>query len=202
MNMRCLGALSGLGLLVLCTGCATPHRRAEIPRGEWSGSGTFVLEKWSSGDEEGASPLVTQEHGSYPTQLEIGPATVAGQDAIRLEILSQRGEVKELDGDRTHLVVHLIPRNRIADGAIALYHLAEMGISFDESEPRMGTGPDGPTHASCMVVDGDLVLRIHYMEGFVDTFRFRGDRLYKDGVCFPEDGDGLIHWSEVLRRRR
>ena len=75
MNMRCLGALSGLGLLVLCTGCATPHRRAEIPRGEWSGSGTFVLEKWSSGDEEGASPLVTQEHGSYPTQLEIGPAT-------------------------------------------------------------------------------------------------------------------------------
>lgn len=202
MKTRYLSGLAGLGLIVLCAGCATPQRRAEIPLGEWSGSGTFVLEKWSSEDKEGESPPATLEYGTYPTHLKVGRTTVEGEGAIRLEILSQRGEVKELEGDRTHLVAHLVRQKSAADGAITLYRLAEMGLSFDESEPRVGTGPDGPTHASCMAVDGDLVLRIHYMEGFVDTFRFRGDRLYKDGVCFPEDGDGLIHWSELLRRKR
>ena len=140
------------------------------------------------------------DHGSYSTCLEIEPAP-GEENAIQLEILSERGEVEELEGDRTHLVLHLQRTDSIADGEITLYRLTRFGISFDEDAPSLDAGPEGLTHATCMVVDGELVLRIHYMEGFVDTFRFRGDRLCKDGSFFPDTTDGLVHWSERLRRQ-
>ena len=55
-----------------------------------------------------------------------------------------------------------------------------------------------------------IVLRIHYMPGFFDTFLFHDDLLYKQGALFIKEEQGtlfikeggafVMHWSEFLRR--
>jgi len=186
--------------LLATAGCATTPRRAEIPCGRWSGQGRFVLHRWEAGkSSEGAQDIV--QHGEYPTTLKIETAPADDQPGYRVEILSQRGQVKTLDGDRTHIVMRLRPTRDLADGAIVLYELAEFGISDGPEAPEPEQGPAGRSYATCMLADGQVVLRVHYLDGFSDTFRFRGDALYKDGAYFVSD-EGVIRWTEWLRRQR
>jgi len=107
-----------------------------------------------------------------------------------------------MGGDRTQLIAILEPTARNVDGGVTIYRLAELGFSFDESPPDLDEGPEGWAHASCTPIDGQLVLRIHYMETFADTFRFQGGVLYKEGSYLPDIDEGFIHWSERLRRKR
>lgn len=203
MNWRTLVTTGALLNLAVLAGCAPAFKRADIPLGEWKGTGTVVLDKWEAAEPGQPPPPPVIEHRRYPTSLKIARATLAQDDVIRIEILSSRGEMQELAGDRTHIVAQLKPLQTLADGKIRLYQLTRFAISTDETEPDEGDEPEGLAHASCMVVDDDeLVLRIHYRPTFVDTFRFQGRRLYKDGSFYGEASDGLIHWSEELERKR
>jgi hypothetical protein len=172
-----------------------------LPLGEWNGSGRYVFAASADQQEEEASELRTAA-GTYPTELKIERVPDGPADSRRVEILSKRGKIAELDGDRTHLTVVLEPVEHIADDRITVYRVTRQGLSLEAGPPDVSDGPAGPAHASCIVVDGDLVLQLHYLDGFVDTFRFRGDVLYKDGSYAPELEDGFIHWSERLRRQR
>ena len=192
---------ASVGVLLACVGCAAPYKRAAIPVGEWSGSGRFVFARAVSEDVAEGARLQTSE-GTYPTHLTIERVPDGHADGRRLEILSMRGEIEGLDGDRTHLIEVLEPVEQSADKRITIYRIAKGGLSLDAEPPDVSGGPEGPAHASCVVADGDLVLRIHHMDGFVDTFRFHGDVLYKDGSYSPEIEEGFIHWSERLRRER
>lgn len=186
-------------LYALCTGCATMHTRAEIPLGQWSGHGTCLLKEWPTGDHAATQPGLFK-HQDYTTSLTIQPAPDG--DAVRLEILTLRGKMPPLDGDRTHLIVDLQKRDTSDDGSIATYRVARFSLAFEMGNRALDEEPDTPpVTASCLALDGELILRIHYMEGFVDTFRFHGNRLYKDGTFFPKDGEGFVHWSEVLERQ-
>ena len=201
MTTRSWVGIASLGVLVVCVGCATPYKHAVLPLGEWNGSGHFVSATAASSEEEGEMGLKTFD-GNYPTSLKIEPAPGGHTDSRCLEILSQRGKQEGMEGDRTHLIAYLEPVDSGNNDRLTVYRLTKGGLSFDENPPDVDEGPEGPAHASCLVVDGDLVLRIHYMEGFVDTFRFHGDVLYKDGTYSPEIEEGFIHWSEQLRRQR
>jgi hypothetical protein len=200
MMTRFCGAMASLGVLALCVGCATPYKRAVLPVGEWNGSGRFVHARPAKEKATESEALQTSE-GTYPTHLKIEPAPGGHADSRRLDILSQRGKQEGMEGDRTHLIACLEPVYSTGDHRLTVYRLTKGGLSFDEKPPDVSKGPEGPAHASCLVFDGDLVLRIHYMEGFVDTFRFHGDVLYKDGSYSAEPAEGFIHWSERLRRQ-
>ena len=203
MTTRHHTGLASLGLLLLFTGCATVHKRVEIPLGQWSGQGMFVSAGESDKDSEDGGALSMLEHGYYPTRLTIDAAPEAGPGAVCIEILSERHGYESLEGDRTHLVAYLVPMINVADDAIALYYLDKIGLSFDEKKPELARDSDVRMRASCMLVDGNLVLRIHYRDDFVDIFRFRDNFVYKDGMYAPlskskDEKFGFIHWSEVL----
>ncbi|MFH1745440.1 MAG: hypothetical protein ABIG44_00180 [Planctomycetota bacterium] len=197
MNISNVTRVVMIGLLgLLVAGCATGYHEVVIPHGEWSGHGTCLLKQWPGENNDPPELFLFQ---SYETSLTIQPAPEEG--AIRLEVLTLRGEMPPLDGDRTHLVVDLTECDRAADDTAATYQVTNFGISMEDKPLDHHSDPKEPVSASCQVLDGELILRINYMEGFVDIFRFHGDRLYKDGSFFPEDGQGLVHWSEVLKRQ-
>jgi hypothetical protein len=201
MTTRICGAVASLGVLAVSVGCAMPCKCPVLPLGEWNGTGHFVSVTPASSAEKGKTELKAFD-GSYPTHLKIESAPGGDADSRCLDILSQRGRQEGMEGDRTHLIVYLEPVYGGDDDRVAVYRLTKGGLSFDQNPPDIDKGPEGPAHASCLVVDGDLVLQIHYMEGFVDTFRFHGDALYKDGSYSAGAGEGFIHWSERLRRQR
>ena len=201
MRVYICGSLAVLSFLLLCTGCATLPTRAEIPLGEWSGHGSFVIHKWSDDDKTAEASQGTLEHGEYPTRLTIEKTEINGENGVRIEILSERGESKALEGDRTHIVALLRPAESLANDTITLYHVVELGITTTEEPPQRDMGSERITAATCMLSAGDIVLRIHYMDEFADTLRFRGDVVFKDGSYFTSK-EGLIHWSERLQRRR
>ena len=91
----------------LLAGCATTRQPGGIPFGEWSGRGMFVYETWESGKE------AESIHRSYPTRLSIRPLSLDAEEGVELEIVSERGELPELEGDRTHLKVALVEAKRV-----------------------------------------------------------------------------------------
>lgn len=202
MTARGFGCSTGLGLIFLVAGCATPPQRVVIPTGEWSGRGAFIADTWTTPAGGGKPVGERQQYGRYPTQLKIGPAEGNLSGRVRIEIMSAHGLIENMDGDRTHLVAELEPRTPLPDAAFGVYRLTQFGVSFDEQPPDMEPGPEGPTHATCMVVDGSIVLTLRYLDGFTDTLWFRGDAVVKNGTWSSEKGDGFIHWTEVLRRLR
>jgi len=127
----------------------------------------------------------------------------SGREIIEMEIRSQRGALPDL-GEETHLKVALLKAKRVSDATV-LYRLVGMASNFDpgpDDELSLSFDDDAPPFgASCITRDGATVLQIHYMDNFVDTIRFQGDRVEKCGVYFDAD-EGLIHWCEYLRRRR
>jgi len=188
---------------LFCAGCAATGPRGEIPLGQWSGEGVFVYEEWEPGEEQGGAPGRHSIHRSYPTSLSIRPGVLEEREIIELEIRSQRGALPDL-GEETHLKVALLKAKRVSDATV-LYRLVGMASNFDpgpDDELLLSFDDDAPPFgASCITTDGATVLQIHYMDNFVDTIRFQGDRVEKCGVYFDADA-GLIHWCEHQRRRR
>lgn len=200
MSTRLAGRLIGFVLLSLVTGCATMPQRAELPLGEWSGRGVFIVDTWAATWTETQPESQKHQYGQYPTSLKIAHSENGRPGALRIEIVSQRGPIEQMEGDRTHVVAELEPGATLPDPKFALYRLAGFAIALDEKPPKTEKGPGGPTHATCMVVDNDVVFRIQYLDRFTDTLRFHGDVVYKDGTFYSEKLDGFIHWSEVLRK--
>ena len=190
----------GVMFLLSLGGCAAAPKRADIPLGRWSGPGTFIYVRYTPGAGTATAPTEVYRYGDYPTELTIAPSDSGPSGSLRIEILSMRGQVEKMQGDRTHIVLRLEPGVPLAGGRIRPYRLAEFGLSLNENEPTAERGPIGMTHATCMATGDELVLQIHYMADFVDTYRFSGNMVYKDGEYFPLNGDVLVHWSEALRR--
>lgn len=195
---KCIGCGTAV-MLLLCVGCAGVPRRAEIPIGTWSGEGTFVLEKWDAAETADAASGVLSQ-GKYKTHLTIEPTTLDGRDALRMEILSERGEVEGLDGDRTHIISILCETRSIENDTITFYRICQEGLSLDAEEPSMEYAPDEFTRATCLLRPGEVVLRIEYMDKLIDIYRFRGDTVLKDGTYGGVEAEGYVHWSERLRR--
>ena len=79
--------------------------------------------------------------------------------------------------------------------------MAEAGLSIKDEPPEMEEGPQGVAMATCNMVDGDIVLRLLYQDGWIDVLHFQGNRVYKNGAYFEFTG-GYIQWSELLHRQR
>jgi len=187
-------------LLTYALGCAAGSRTAEMPLGHWKGQGLFVLDRWGDDEEDAAEHVV--EYGSYKTSLTLEEATFEGRPAVRMEIVSLRGETKELDGDRTHLVAVLQKEESVLADTVALYRVAQFGLSLDEDEPSLEDAAENARLASGMQIGKEFLLRIHYQDNFVDLFQFTGNMLHKHGTFGGPQADGIVHWSETLRRQR
>jgi hypothetical protein len=187
------------GAVALCAGCASPGPRGEIPFGRWSGEGTFVYEHWKAEEGETEDKGPQSIHRDYTTTLSIQPTQLDGQDAVELEIHSDRGPLPGL-GDETHLKVALSEAKRVSD-SVVLYRV--VGSLFNpKPDEELHYHQDGPPFgATCTDRDGTTILQLQYEDNFVDTFRFRRDQVEKFGI-YGEKNEGFIHWSENLSRRK
>ena len=183
-------------LAIRVAGCAAPGPAGVIPFGEWSGRGSFVYEDWE--ENENTAPEDRSIQRSYSTSLSIRPGELEGREVVELEIISERGSLPEL-GEKTCLRAALVEAKRVSDSTV-LYRMVgsllnpnpDEKLEFDDDAPSLA--------ASCTTSGGVTVLQIHYMDNFIDTFRFAGRRVEKMGVYFNTDG-GLIHWWERLTKR-
>ena len=146
------------------------------PRRGVAGRGVFLVDSWRPRPRKSSRSRNGTNTGATPTQLKIERVADGPPVRFRIEIVSLHGPIEKMEGDRTHLVAELEPGASLPDPAITLYRLTALGVSFDQQAPKPDKCPKGPTHATGMLVDGDLVLRIQYAGGFMDTFRFHGDR--------------------------
>lgn len=185
----------------LSAGCSTTGRPGEIPLGQWSGSGTFVYERWKSNEGESGKDDHVSLTRDYSTTLTIKPGTLDGRDIIKMEILSKRGELDGLHiDDETHLIIALTEAKRISNSTV-LYHMCGSLFNPGADEKLRSDDDVPPVSASCTFTGGVTVLQLQYDKNFVDTFRFHGRRVEKTGVWFDPD-EGLIHWWEQLHARR
>ena len=183
---------------LLSAGCAVSELKVGIPVGEWQGQGFFVYDEWGSEEEATSQPSSpTSLSRTYPTRLTIRQVTSGGHDFIELDILSERGPLPEL-GEQTHLKVALARAKSVTDAA-TLYRVVDWDFNPAAHESLDLGKQDAPVAASCLRQGGTTVLTIRYDEDFNDTFRFRGNSLVKDGLLYGDNG--LIHWSETLKRR-
>ncbi|MCK6485581.1 MAG: hypothetical protein HUU22_01230 [Phycisphaerae bacterium] len=199
---RRLLAATALFAATAIAGCAAPARRGEIPCGLWAGKGAFVYETWkapaATQPGETGEPRPTSVHRKYDTTLSIRPVVLDGQDAIEIEIVSDRGPLPDL-GDRTHLKMALLHGKRISESTV-LYRLADWQFN-PEHDAVLNLRGDRPPRAAACTTRGDrTVLAIQYDENFVDIFRFQSNIVEKSGMFYSKD-DGFIHWTERLRRR-
>ena len=189
-----------VGALFMLAGCAATPRHAAIPLGKWHGEGTFASVGLPKGETAETGHAQLLEHGTYPTDLNITPATDLGDGAVRLEIVSLRSGYETLEGDRTHLIVFLAPVPAEGEGTVTPYRIVKSGMAFKDEEPSLDEGPENQLEAVCMLADGEPVLHVQYADQFIDNFRFRGNQVYKQGSFCPEKGEqGFIFWSEALR---
>lgn len=190
-----------VGLACLVGGCTSPERFGMIPLGKWEGHGVFVYENWQLDEETATQPAhLKSMKREYPTSLFIERITSDGQDFLVLEILSERGMIPGA-GERTFIRAALFETKSVANGA-TLYSIADWKFNPEPSNALALKRPDGnpQTNASCLRIGDVIVLHIQYLDHFADTLRFRNDGVVKDGIFYNKDG-GLIHWSELLKRR-
>ncbi len=184
-----------LAWLAFVGGCGHPNGEAEIPRGEWTGSGAFVYETWPT---EGADEPPVSLHNCYPTHLSIRDAVLGGERVVEIEIRSERGRIDKDLGELTHIIAALRREKTLSDSAVT-YRLVHWLFNPKEGEQLNPDAASPPASATCMAIDGDVVLQIHYSDEFSDTFRFRRRKVYKSG-SYVKLEEGLIHWAEILKR--
>lgn len=168
-----------------------------IPLGQWDGEGTFVYETWGSQEPATQPAEPSSLHRSYATHLTVRRVEAEGRRGVALDIRSERGALPDL-GDETHLTVALLEAKRASEAA-ALYDMPDWHFNPGPDETLDLDKQGTPFAASCIKSGETTILRIRYDDNFCDTFRFRGDVLDKDGLLHTDDG--LIHWSEKLKRR-
>lgn len=194
--------MSRRGLLVVIgvaavsvAGCVPGYKRAALPLGEWEGEGEIVF---YSTDTNPRQEVV----GTYPTRLSIVAAPEFGEGGVRMEIFSDRRNQAEIDGsDRTHLLAELERIEELEDGKIALYRVRGFGLSTDDEAEIQEPGEDERMLFVCQVHAGTLTLFAPYMQGFHDTFRWRGGWLEKSGIFTEEPAESLVTWNERLKKK-
>ncbi len=147
-------------------------------------------------DKDG-KPLRRTLQREYRTSLEIWPEETEGRDLIWIAIRSRRGPLPDLDNE-TRLLIALEPARRPERGAglyrvVAFAYNAAAGARPELQDMTAATG------CTCITRDDVTTLQIRYMDNYVDTFRFEGDRVEKSGVFGAKTG--LIHWVEELEER-
>lgn len=183
--------------LLLTTGCATTDSHCAIPTGAWRGEGWYVETGWT--EENSKVSLERFERHTYKTTLDIRPDPDEGDNAVRISVQSIVGAREDREGDRNYVVAVLERCKEAASGDAALYRVVHWGYSGTEKTPKLdlkATQAYGPVCAR----DGrDLVLFLPYDTGFVDIYRFAGDRVIKEG-SYATDAKAVIHWHEELKR--
>lgn len=191
---RCVWrAVFAAGALLWAAGCAQPTGPATVPTGKWEGRGWFAYEDWEHENDSDDPQSISRQ---YDTYLTIEPAELEGHEVIKVEIVSERGELPGV-GEQTHLI-YALERAKQIDEQHVLYRAA--GALFNPDPDDTLTYEEGgpPYAAGCYRQDNDLVLIIRYGEDWFDVFRFAGGRVLKTGA-FQND-DGLVHWIEALKR--
>ncbi|MBN1345280.1 MAG: hypothetical protein JXQ73_21485 [Phycisphaerae bacterium] len=225
-HVSCKLLAIGLVAATASTGCsqAEPPRfaAATIPLGKWQGRGTFLAYEGISENKDDPSPRQRYQDGVYETTLEIGKQTVVGQEAIVIEIRSERGRIFESDNSETRLKALLLPLKTTthANTAYALgmleYNPKEWA-DYRKNEAQIRAKSDLPS-ASCVQIGQQTCLQIHYLmpEGdsrwmFKDSLVFSRDDVLKTGSFAvtgveakngqkPEHKTTQAYWVERLRR--
>jgi hypothetical protein len=189
---------------VLAAGCVAPGPRGEIPLGEWTGRGEVIYESWEESDEDADDANVEGEeprsiHRCYATELRIQPGRLEGHEVVEMEIRSHSGPLPGMEKETRHLRLALLKARRVSDSTV-LYRLVDFQLDPDDDETFDFDDNAPPLAATCMVMHGATILQIDYLDNFVDTLRFQGNRVEKLGVYFDRE-NGLIHWAERLTRK-
>ncbi len=192
-------SILALALLVGVAGCRAPQL-AGIPLGHWSGAGRFVS---IPAAESATQPQ--PDARSYETTLDIRPGTGLAAGRLRFEIVSQRGAIEGLDGDRTHLVFELEPGSILDDGHVRLFRIPRAGVSVDEDPPTLEEDPKSAICATAVEAGGETSLHVIYRSGeWRDVFLFRGNRVTKVGTLESLENENIrrsVCWVEELTRR-
>lgn len=206
------------GLMLLSSfGCAATQQG--IPTGQWSGQGTYVdYEAIPQGKPSDLASSRSKD-GVYETSLKISQQQVHGHEALIFNICSKRGELFNVEGNKSHIEFTLVPLTTLAHGA-KLYACCdwaynptkERSVSKEEFDKRLQTAS-----ASCIQQDGATILQIYYITPsngeptcFFDTFLFEGNQVRKTGrlsgidkIKNKPDEEKLIrvYWTETLQKR-
>ncbi len=201
MNRTLPAALASLLALSAAAALAAPPSAGDLPTGSWAGEGVFTLHKWSKPESEDApaKPDAT-EQGKYPTSLTIVATELDGRPVIRLEILSERGQTKNLDGDRTHLVLVLARDESVKpQGGVTAYKVVQSGLTTDASPLKLNSNDEKFPVIWCIRSGGQTTLQIAYAHGWSDSIVFAGDTATKTGALTSDDG--AVAWTETLNKR-
>lgn len=201
-----------IGLAALCavaSGCSQRISDQGLPIGRWDGTGNYLAATWIPHPDDPAEvdTFSASSHNTYDTMLSIRPAPEYGDDSLRMEILSRRGEIRTaddgqalIDGDRTHLVMYLQPTMSIHDDeestqGVDFYEVVEAGASYDSSDVDISP-PDELMFVTCCRKGSTCIVQIQYDDRWSDQLIFHGKSLLKMGM-FSTD-QMLIHWMEKL----
>ncbi len=201
-------------LVSALAGCGAP---AEIPAGEWVGRGTYV-------DYEGVlpagggAPKERSRSRAYETTLKIARTRAFGREAITFDILSKRGRLLNVGDEETEIDGVLVKLRTLPSGA-ALYAGLDAGVLDSPgaaAEEPVALPPKTLARAVSFPTPDALVLQISYGDPakkdvagcWVDTFRFRSDRVIKTGAYLSGSESGgerkavEVWWFEELRPAR
>lgn len=206
MSTSKLSAALLLAAALSAAALAQETRPAALPTGEWHGEGAFTIHTWDKSDDEANRKPDVYEHGRYKTRLKIEATRIGDRDGYRLEILSERGKTKSLDGDRTHLVL-VLDRRRAYDGETGPieYAAVEKGLTLDASPLDVSKNEEHfPVvtwipHAESPTLHLTYDRQVPDVGGFFDVITFHGDTIRKSGVLALDDG--AVQWTEHLKRK-
>lgn len=171
-----------------------------IPTGKWSGEGVFTAHRWPKDAGTSTDSPHEYEAGRYKTHLTIEATKVDDQPAYRIEILSERGKHKLVDGDRTHMVLVLVQRKAYeGDGAPVEYACVESGLVTDASPLKTEKNSEIFPIITAVADKGGMTLHLTYGKDFVDVITFRGAEVVKCGTLTADDG--VIQWTEQLKQK-
>lgn len=196
-----------------CCNAAQQPTHWGIPLGEWSGEGAFVYEcaranvaapaegKAAADECAGVASIARR----YKTSLKISRSTLGGHDVVEFSILSQRGDIPQLE-NRTQLRFALEQRpapqiEGASSDKLRLYRMVAAEFNRKQPNPDYQYDPntDAVSRASLFMSDGCPVLQIVYSDNFVDTICFCGSMVQKSGSYF-DGGIGAVHWVERMSR--
>ncbi|MEP0846290.1 MAG: hypothetical protein HRF50_05645 [Phycisphaerae bacterium] len=200
MNRFIPATLVSLVTLAVAAVAAGGPAPAGLPTGKWTGEGVFTVHRWPKDAGTATDSPHEYETGRYKTHLTIESAKVDGQPAYRIEILSERGKHKLIDGDRTHMVLVLVQRKAYeGDGAPIEYACVESGLVTDASPLKTEKNNEIFPIVTAVADKGGTTLHLTYGKDFADVITFRGAEVVKTGTLTADDG--VIQWTEQLKQK-
>ena len=202
-----------LGCVLLCglgsTACSS-FAPGEIPNGRWVGQGRYVEHVPASDKDYGDSATESQVK-PYRTSLDIRRIMIQDQEHILIEIVSQRGELRLIEGDKTHLRVAMRYVSQAGEG-VSTYQVVAMQMNPQpEAAIEQEHEPNSPVLAFATETSNGTQLHLWYTEFWHDVLILGRDKVVKTGSAlrYPDEEENeeaneipppQIHWYEELHR--